>query len=218
MYADLNNAQITVDTSNDSVIIVDRIATIRGGRTLDVTNFPLDVIFAGHPIIVETSTDVHKPLPLVVKGGVTALGAFTPGSGYTNNGTYSGVALTGGSGSGATANITVAGNVVTAVVLVAKGTGYKAGEILSAAAANIGTGGSGFAVSVVSTSADAITYGTLPALHTYTGALDGSILKSKPFAGILTQGTINPKAAYYDFATIAAAFKTAVPLIDQRAD
>lgn len=31
-------------------------------------------------------------------------------------------------------------------------------------------------------------------------------------------GTINPVAAPYDFATIAVAFKTAVPLIEQRAD
>jgi hypothetical protein len=131
MYADLNNAQITVDTSRDSVIIVDRFATVRGGRTLDVTGFTPDVIYAGHPIIVETATGVHKPLPLNVGG--TA-------------------------------------------------------------------------------------YGNLPNGHTYTGVLDGSILKSKPFAGILTQGTINPKAAYYDFATIADAFKAAVPLIDQRAD
>jgi len=131
MYADLSNAQLTVDTSRDSVIIVDRFATVRGGRTLDVSAMTVDVLYAGHPIIVETATGVHKPLPL--NGGNTA-------------------------------------------------------------------------------------YGTLPSGHTYTGVLDGSILRTKPFAGILTQGTINPTAAYYDFATIAAAFKTAVPLIDQRAD
>lgn len=131
MYADLNNPKLTVDVSKDSVIIVDRFATIRGGKTLDVTGFTPDVIYAGHPIIVETATGVHKPLPL--NGGATA-------------------------------------------------------------------------------------YGTLPAGHTYTGVLDGTILKTAPFAGILTQGTINPVAAYYNFATIAAAFKTAVPLIDQRSD
>lgn len=131
MYADLSNAQLVIDASKDSVIIVDRMATIRGGRTLDVTGFTPDIIYAGHPIIVETATGIHKPLPL--NAGNTA-------------------------------------------------------------------------------------YGLLPALHTYTGVLNGTILKTKPFAGILTQGTINPTAAYYDFASIAAAFKAAVPLIDQRAD
>lgn len=56
---------------------------------------------------------------------IATLGAFSGGSGYVN-GTYSGVALTGGSGSGATANITVSGGSVTAVTLVAAGTAYIA--------------------------------------------------------------------------------------------
>lgn len=66
--------------------------------------------------------------------------------------------------------------------------------------------------------ASASAYAALPALHTYAGVLIASILTAKPFAGILVRGTINPAAAPYDFATIAAAFKTAAPLIDQRAD
>src|ERR1017187_440803 len=49
-----------------------------------------------------------------ITGMVGALGVITGGSGGTT-GIYGGVALTGGSGTGATANITVAGGVVTAV-------------------------------------------------------------------------------------------------------
>lgn len=83
-------------------------------------------------------------------GAIAALGSITPGSGYTN-GTYSGVALTGGSGAGATANITVAGGIVTAVTLVGTGTGsppaYAAGDTLGCA--SIG-GGSGFSIPVAS--------------------------------------------------------------------
>jgi hypothetical protein len=128
---DLNDDNITVDTSADGVVIVDAFATVRGGRSLNVTGFTPKVIGAGHVIIMETATKDYKPMPL---------------------------------NSGATA------------------------------------------------------YAALPAGHVYTGVLRASILTKKPFAGILTQGTINPVAAPYDFATIASAFKAAVPLIDQRAD
>ena len=80
-------------------------------------------------------------------GNIATLGAITAGTLYTN-GTYNNVPLTGGTGSGATANITVSGGGVTAVQLVLRGTGYTGTDSLSAAAANIGGTGSGFAVAV----------------------------------------------------------------------
>jgi len=53
------------------------------------------------------------------------------GSGYTN-GTYYNVALTGSvTGTGATANIIVSGNVVTSVTMVNKGSGYAVGDSLT---------------------------------------------------------------------------------------
>lgn len=71
----------------------------------------------------------------------------------------------------------------------------------------------------LNTNAGMTAYVALPAGHTYQGVLiNHEIPKSKPFAGIMYDGTINPVAAPYDFATIAVAFKTAVPLIEQRAD
>lgn len=76
---------------------------------------------------------------------ITAFGAITAGSGYTN-GTYKNVPLTGGSGVGAKADITVSGGAVTAVTLVDGGEGYTSANSLSALAANIGGTGSGFAV------------------------------------------------------------------------
>lgn len=86
-----------------------------------------------------------------INGMVGLLGAITGGSSYTN-GTYGGVALTGGSGSGATANITVSGGIVTAVAILNPGVQYVVSDVLSAAAANIGGTGSGFSVPVASTS------------------------------------------------------------------
>jgi hypothetical protein len=75
--------------------------------------------------------------------GQAGAGAITGGSLYTA-GTYTNVPLTGGTGSGATANIAVAGGAVTAVTLVNRGSGYTSGDTLSASAANIGGTGSGF--------------------------------------------------------------------------
>lgn len=86
-----------------------------------------------------------------INGMVGLLGTITGGSLYTN-GTYGGVVLTGGSGSSATANITVSGAVVTSVTILNPGSQYVAGDVLSAAAANIGGTGSGFSVPVSSTS------------------------------------------------------------------
>jgi microcystin-dependent protein len=80
-------------------------------------------------------------------GSIATLGAITGGAGYVN-GSYANVPLTGGSGAGATANITVAGGAVTVVTPLSKGRKYLATDTLSAAAASIGGTGSGFSVPV----------------------------------------------------------------------
>ena len=86
-------------------------------------------------------------------GSITSFGAITPGSAYTD-GTYNAVLLsyvTTGAGSGATANITVSGGVVTAVTINGGGYGYNQYESLTATAAQIGGTGSGFSVLVGAT-------------------------------------------------------------------
>lgn len=56
-------------------------------------------------------------------------------------------------------------------------------------------------------------YGALPASHTYKGVLISTILKAKPFAGILVRGTVNKNASAYGIASVLTAVKTALPLI-----
>jgi hypothetical protein len=89
--------------------------------------------------------------PSIVQSAISSVGAITGGSGYTN-GTYFNVPLTGGSGSGALATITVAGAVVTAVTITNGGTQYVVGNTLSAAAANVGGTGASFSVPVAAVS------------------------------------------------------------------
>ena len=66
-----------------------------------------------------------------LQGTIIAAGAGTAGSA-----TYNNVALTGGSGVGATANITTVSGVVTNVVLLPTGLGYNAGDVLGATLSN----------------------------------------------------------------------------------
>lgn len=84
-----------------------------------------------------------------VAGTILTLGSITPGTLYTN-GYYENVTMTGGAGTGARANITVAGGGVTAVEIISGGSGYAAANNLSAIAADIGGTGSGFQVPVAS--------------------------------------------------------------------
>ena len=83
----------------------------------------------------------------IVQGAIAVLGAVTGGSLYTN-GLYSNVALTGGSGSGATANILISGGAVTTVTLTNPGNFYVAGDTLSCSSTYVGGSGSGFSIPV----------------------------------------------------------------------
>ena len=98
-----------------------------------------------------TTTSIGRATRVeVVQGRILTVNTLVGGTLYTT-GTYSAVALTGGSGTGATANITVAGGAVTAVTIVNGGSGYDVNETLSATAATIGGTGSGFSIKVATT-------------------------------------------------------------------
>jgi hypothetical protein len=69
--------------------------------------------------------------------GQPAIGSIINGGTTSTNGSYPSIALVGGSGTGATANLTVSGGIVTAVTLLATGSGYVAGDLVSVINANI---------------------------------------------------------------------------------
>jgi hypothetical protein len=90
-----------------------------------------------------------------LNGYIGTLTGLVGGSAYTN-GTYTNVPLTGGVGNSALATIVVAGAVVTSVTITNPGKVYLTGDVLSAAAANIGGTGSGFQITVSSLVAGSI--------------------------------------------------------------
>ena len=87
--------------------------------------------------------------PTIVQGQIATLGTLIAGSLYTN-GVYQNVALTGGSGANATADIVVSGGVVTSCTLRFGGNFYVVGDILSCS--SLGSTGSGFSITVASVS------------------------------------------------------------------
>ena len=99
---------------------------------------------------LQVSTDPDRvALRVVQDGTILSFGNAVAGSGYTD-GSYSAVALTGGAGSGATADVVVSGGGMAAgSVLVSGGLGYKATDQLSVDDATVGGGGgTGFTIEV----------------------------------------------------------------------
>lgn len=107
------------------------------GPTPDI-NYPVELHYFFYP-------------PTIVQGEIKTLSQPTPGSSYTD-GLYLGVSLTGGAGSNAYADITVAGGVVTSVVLQNGGSMYVLNDVLSCPNTSIGNTGTGFSVTVASVS------------------------------------------------------------------
>ena len=105
---------------------------------------PVSMADNGLVLVIVDGTTSGWVMDLQTISGISA-GTITAGSGYTN-GTYTLINLTGGTGKGAIATITVAGNIVTAVSITTNGYGYVVGDVLS------GTfgGGSGFQYTLTS--------------------------------------------------------------------
>lgn len=77
--ANLINAKTQVMDGNDNIVIVNYFDGIRGGRTLDVTGYKLDVIRAGH-VIIKLSSGDYAPMP-IAEGG-DAYAALPDGAAY----------------------------------------------------------------------------------------------------------------------------------------
>jgi hypothetical protein len=78
--------------------------------------------------------------PVSIVQSAISLGTVTSTSGYAN-GLYSNVAMSGGSGFGATANVVVSGGLVTSVTVCHAGNFYAVGDVLSISVSLVGGNG-----------------------------------------------------------------------------
>jgi hypothetical protein len=148
--------------------------------------------------------------------GINTFGAITAGSNYTN-GVWTDVPLTGGAGTGATAQITVAGNVVTAITITNKGNNYVVANSMSCLARYIGNGintkgttsggsgytGNGIATNGVITGGNTYTNGTYAGipLTTLTGSGTAAVATIVVAGNSVTSVTyVNPEDRGYGYA------------------
>ena len=127
------------------VVFTESMNTTNGSEYLYLDTYNTQV--ALRQVISGTGITTGTTVQAIQSSAIKTLGAITGGSLYTN-GTYTDVELAGGSGGGAFATIVVSGNAVTSVTITYGGVGYWVGDVLSAAAADIGGTGSGFSVPV----------------------------------------------------------------------
>lgn len=133
-------------TTVSEQVFQDDLAIVNGSPYLNTATYYPDVIVG--QVISGTGITAGTEVQTVTTSGINGLGAITAGSGYVN-GSYSNISFTTGSGFNGTANITVAGNIVTAVVIVNPGATYQVGDVLEVDDADLG-GGTGFSIPVTS--------------------------------------------------------------------
>jgi len=99
-------------------------------------------------IVTGTNIPANTVVDSITTSNIDSLTNLVGGSLYMD-GSYTDVPLTGGTGFGATADVTISGGAVTVVTLVLRGSNYVSGDVLSADDADLGAGGgSGFSIDV----------------------------------------------------------------------
>jgi len=141
------------ETSEAVTVFTDTFNEVNGSEFLYLDTYNTQAAIG--QVISGSNIPTGTKVVAITTSNIKTLGTITPGSGYVDA-VYTNVPLTGGSGSGAEATISVVGGAVTTVTLTARGAGYAVGDSLSASNTNLGGTGSGFAIPVTAIYAQAI--------------------------------------------------------------
>jgi len=137
--------QANWQTFAQETVFIDTFNTVNGSSFLYLDTYNTQVKLG--LIVSGAGIPVGNYVTAITSSNIKTLGAITGGSAYVN-GIYTNVNLTGGSGAGAKATVTVSGGAVTAVTLTARGAGYQVGNVLSASNTQLGGAGAGFSIPV----------------------------------------------------------------------
>ena len=152
------------ETSEAVTVFTDTFNEVNGSEFLYLDTYNTQAAIG--QVISGSNIPTGTKVVAITTSNIKTLGTITPGSGYVDA-VYTNVPLTGGSGSGAEATISVVGGAVTTVTITARGAGYAVGDSLSASNTNLGGTGSGFAIPVSAIYAQAI---EMSAASTGTGS------------------------------------------------
>ena len=153
-YGDISNAPgRRCQTQTVETVAGESNAGLLAATTVEEAYDAINDIVVGDRAVTSNSigraTRVEPVQGRILTGTITNGGTLYNGAG---TGTFTAVALTGGTGTGAIATIVVTSGVVTSVTITNGGSGYNVGETLSATAATLGNnGGSGFVYTVATT-------------------------------------------------------------------
>jgi len=145
--------QANWQTSPSATVFTSSFNTVSGSQFLYLDTYNTQVVLG--LIISGSGIPTNTYVTAIKTSSIKTLGTITGGAGYVI-GTYTNVTLTGGSGSGAKATVTVALGAVTAVTVTSRGAGYQVGNVLSASNTELGGTGAGFSVPVATLYAQGI--------------------------------------------------------------